>query len=88
MLQHLDQAAPAHQGILRYLRERGKDAISRYVLVAIVKKQLQVDRSLSEILQILTAPLETTVPRRLPPSRVAGGGDPAAATLPGAVSCH
>ena len=32
-------------------------AISRYVLVAIVKKQLQVERSLSEILQILTVSL-------------------------------
>ena len=32
-------------------------AISVYVLVAIVKKQLQVDRSLSEILQILTLSL-------------------------------
>ena len=32
-------------------------AISMYVLVAIVKKQLQVDRSLSEILQILTVSL-------------------------------
>ena len=32
-------------------------AVSMYVLVAIVKKQLQVDRSLSEILQILTVSL-------------------------------
>jgi hypothetical protein len=32
-------------------------AISIYVLVAIVKKQLQIDRSLAEILQIFTISL-------------------------------
>ena len=32
-------------------------AVSMYVLVAIVKKQLKVDRSLSEILPILTVSL-------------------------------
>ena len=34
-----------------------ENAISMYVLVAIMKKQLRVDRSLSEILQILTVSL-------------------------------
>jgi hypothetical protein len=37
-------------------------AISVYVLVAIVKKELEVDRSLSEILQILSLTLFEKTP--------------------------
>jgi len=54
----LDQTAPAHQGFLRHLGERVKTqawvALSVYVLVAIVKKQLGLDLSLYKILQILS----------------------------------
>jgi len=54
----LDQTAPAHQGFLRHLGERGEDpslgGLSVYVLVAIVKKQLGLDLSLYKILQILS----------------------------------
>jgi len=46
----MDQAAPAHQGLLRHQRERGQDAdmdrVSAYVLVAIVRKRLAVEASL------------------------------------------
>ena len=56
----VDQTTSANQSVLRHLRERKTQiwiAISTYVLVAIVKKQLHVDRRLAEILQIFTVSL-------------------------------
>jgi len=54
----LDQAAPTHQGFLRHSENAVKTqvwvAVSVYVLVAIVKKQLGLDLSLYKILQILS----------------------------------
>jgi len=62
----VDQAAPPHQGILRNLRECGEDTnldrISVYVLVAIVKKRLNLPRSLYENLQILSLTLCEQMP--------------------------
>ncbi len=57
----MDKAEPAYQVVLRNHSERVKvqvwSAISIYVLVAIVKKQLGINRNLSEILQILSISL-------------------------------
>ena len=54
----MDQAAPADQGVFGTSENAVKTqiwiAISIYVLVAMVKKQLNIDRSLAEILQIFT----------------------------------
>ena len=48
----MDPATSAHQGVLRDERERGqvRIALSVYVLVAIVKKRLNLSASLYEIL--------------------------------------
>jgi hypothetical protein len=57
----MDQAAPAHQAILRRSENAVKTqiwcAIATYVLIAIVKKQLKLDASLYTILQILSVSL-------------------------------
>ena len=62
----MDQAAPAHQGILRHFRKRRQianlDAVSVYVLFAIVKKRLALTASLYEILQILSLTLFEKTP--------------------------
>ena len=62
----MDQAASAHQGLLRHFRERGEnpnlDRNHVYVLVAIVRKRLNLDASLYEILQILSLTLFETTP--------------------------
>ena len=54
----MDQAASSDQGVLRHQRERRQDpSVDRhhvYVLVAIVKKRLDISASLYEILQILS----------------------------------
>ena len=54
----MDQAALADQEIPGHQRERGEDAnlVRRitYVLIAIVKKKLQLDASLYTLLQILS----------------------------------
>ena len=56
----VDQAAPAHQGVLRHHENAVKSqiwiAVSVYVLVAIVKKRLSLPASLYEILQISASP--------------------------------
>lgn len=57
----MDQAAPEDPGVLRNSENAVKTqvwiAISVYVLVALVKKELKIDRPLSEILQILSVSL-------------------------------
>jgi hypothetical protein len=62
----MDQAAPADQGFLRHQRERSENAIwiavSVYVLVAIVRKRLQSEASLYQILQILSLTLFEKTP--------------------------
>jgi hypothetical protein len=54
----VDQAAPAHQAVLRHVGKRREEqvwiAVATYVLVAIVKKQLNLDLSLHAMLQILS----------------------------------
>jgi hypothetical protein len=54
----LDQAAPANQALLRHLGECGQVAIwiaiAVYVLVAIIRKRLDLDFSLHSMLQILS----------------------------------
>jgi hypothetical protein len=55
----MDQTAPANQTIFGYERKRGQDAnlvsaVSTYVLIAIVKKELHLDASLYTLLQILS----------------------------------
>ncbi len=49
----MDQAAPAHQELLWQFRER-RIAVSVYVLVAVLKKRLDLDASLYTILQVLS----------------------------------
>ncbi len=62
----MDQAAPAHQGFFGTSENAVKTqiwiAISVYVLVAIVKKRLNLPRSLYEILQILSLTLFEKTP--------------------------
>ena len=62
----MDQTASAYQDLLRHSDNAVKTqvwiAISVYVLVAIVRKELRVDRSLSEILQILSLTLFEKTP--------------------------
>jgi|GEM_PF-1432579 len=62
----LDQAAPAHQSFLWHFAERSQDAnldwIAVYVLVAIVKKRLNLEKSLHSILQILSVSLFEKMP--------------------------
>jgi len=57
----MDQTAPAHQILLRNVGKRsedsGMDAVSVYVLVAIIKKRLKLETSLYTILQILSVTL-------------------------------
>jgi hypothetical protein len=57
----VDQAAFAHQGLLWHQRGHGEDAIwiavSVYVLVAIVRKRLELEASRYQILQILSLTL-------------------------------
>ena len=57
----MDRAIPAYQSIFRHYPERRKTliwiAISIYALVAIIKKGLHLELSLSEILQILSITL-------------------------------
>ena len=55
----VDQTAPANQEVSGHQRERGEDAnlgsaIATYVLIAIVKKELQLKTSLYTCLQILS----------------------------------
>ena len=62
----MDQAAPAHQGFFRHLGKSVKTpiwiAIAVYVLVAIIKKRLDVPASLYTILQILSLTLFEKTP--------------------------
>jgi len=62
----VDQAAPAHQTLLRHsenaVRTQIWIAISVYVLVAIIKKQLRLDVSLHTLLQILSLTLFEKLP--------------------------
>ena len=62
----VDQTTPAHQDILWRQRERGEDpdldAISIYVLVAIVRKRLGLEANLYQILQILSVTLFEKTP--------------------------
>jgi hypothetical protein len=58
----MDQTAPADQGVLRHLAERRADwrlwiAICVYVLVAIAKKRLKIERDLHSLLQVLSVSL-------------------------------
>jgi len=54
------QAAPAHQEIFGHQRERGRAktqiwcAVSTYMLIAVIKKELHLDASLNTCLQILS----------------------------------
>jgi hypothetical protein len=54
----MDQTAPSHQGVLRHQRERLETqiwiAISIYVLAAIARKRLGLEKSLYQILQIFS----------------------------------
>jgi len=74
----VDQAASAYQAISRHQRERCEDAnlvrrLSTYVLIAIVKKELQLDASLYTLLQILSVSVfektEISSALRLDPAR-------------------
>ena len=62
----MDQAAPAHQGLLRTSENAVKTqiwiAVSVYVLVAIVRKRLGLQASLYQILQILSLTLFEKTP--------------------------
>ena len=62
----VDQAASTDQGVLRHDRDAVKTqiwiAVSVYVLVAIVKKRLQLSASLYEILQILSLTMFEQMP--------------------------
>ena len=56
----MDQAAPVDQQVFGQQRERGQDAIlgsaiATYVLIAIVKKKLQLKTSLYTCLQIFVS---------------------------------
>jgi len=57
----MDQAAPAHQGILWHhvqcCQHPTVDRLATFVLVAIAKKELKLDGSLYSILQILSVTL-------------------------------
>lgn len=57
----MDQAASAYQAVLRPQRDAVKTqiwtAVASYVLVAIVKKELQIEASLYQLLQILSVTL-------------------------------
>jgi hypothetical protein len=63
---NLDQAASSDQTILRYLGKRGQDTnldrMSVYVLVAIVRKKLNLDVSLYTLLQVLSLTLFEKTP--------------------------
>ena len=62
----MDQSASSHQRFLQYIRERCQnqnlDRVSVYVLVAIVKKRLNLSASLYELLQILSLTLFERIP--------------------------
>jgi hypothetical protein len=62
----VDQAALANQGLLWHQRECSEDqiwiAVSVYVLVAIIRKRLRLEASLSQILQILSVTLFEKTP--------------------------
>jgi hypothetical protein len=62
----VDQAAPAHQGFLRNQRKRGKTqiwiAVSAYLLVAIVKKRLDLPGSLCTLLRVISVTLFEKMP--------------------------
>ncbi len=62
----MDQTTPADQIVLRNLDQRsedsGIDCDQRYVLVAILKKQLSLEPSLHRILQVLSVSLFEQVP--------------------------
>ena len=62
----MDQAASANQAFLRHLGERLRTqiwiAISVYVLVANIKKQLKLDSSSHTLLQILSLTLFEKLP--------------------------
>ena len=65
-LLQMDQTAPSHQGFLRYVRERGQNpSLDRHQCLhtgSILKKELALERSLSEILQICSITLFEKVP--------------------------
>ncbi len=62
----MDQAASAYQEVLRHIRECSKSqiwiAVSVYVLVAIVKKRLNLDALLYTLLQIFSLTLFEKMP--------------------------
>ena len=62
----VDQTASADQGVLRHVGERGEDevwtAVCTYLLVAIVRKRLNLDASLHTILQILSVSIFEKTP--------------------------
>jgi hypothetical protein len=62
----MDQTASKNQGLLRDQRKCGEDpdliAVSIYVLVAIVRKRLELDASLYQILQIFSVTLFEKTP--------------------------
>ena len=62
----MDQAAPANQGLLRHqsnaVRSQIWIAISVYVLVAIIKKELRLSASLYQILQVLSVTIFERTP--------------------------
>jgi hypothetical protein len=70
----LDQNAFARKGILRHLGNAVKSqiwiAVSVYVLVAIIKKRLNLSRSLYEMLQILSLNLFEKTPLDIALSRI------------------
>ena len=66
-LLQVDQAASSDQVVLRHVRERGEDAdldcsLGLEVIVAIVKKRLDLDVSLYTLLQILSVTLFEKMP--------------------------
>jgi hypothetical protein len=62
----VDQAAPANQGLLdtshNVVRSQIWIAISVYVLVAIIKKELNLSASLYQILQVLSVTIFERTP--------------------------
>jgi len=62
----MDQATSPYQKVLRHVRERRQganlDAVSAYVLVAIIKKRLNLNASFYTLLQVFSVTLFEKIP--------------------------